>query len=73
MLNVTGFWYGALYGEVGEEPIVLDGETGKDRQTSAGAAPPFKAQRVALPVASPPGTSGTPRTRREPAHRGRRR
>ncbi|MFJ6434435.1 PQQ-binding-like beta-propeller repeat protein [Streptomyces sp. NPDC091416] len=37
--RVTGFWHGALYGEVGGEPVVLDGNTGKDRQTSAGAAP----------------------------------
>ncbi|MGW0934355.1 outer membrane protein assembly factor BamB family protein [Streptomyces sp. NPDC002666] len=37
--EVTGFWHGALYGEVGGEPVVLDGNTGKDRQTSAGAAP----------------------------------
>ncbi|MEV4333644.1 PQQ-binding-like beta-propeller repeat protein [Streptomyces sp. NPDC049597] len=37
--KVSGFWHGAVYGEVGDEPIVLDGKTGQDRQTSAGAAP----------------------------------
>jgi outer membrane protein assembly factor BamB len=37
--KVTGFWHGAVYGEVGDEPIVLDGKTGQDRQTSGGAAP----------------------------------
>ncbi|MFE4632186.1 PQQ-binding-like beta-propeller repeat protein [Streptomyces sp. NPDC056773] len=37
--KVSGFWHGAVYGEVGDEPIVLDGTTGQDRQTSAGAAP----------------------------------
>lgn len=37
--KVKGFWHGAVYGEVGDEPIVLDGMTGQDRQTSAGAAP----------------------------------
>ncbi|MFF9351554.1 PQQ-binding-like beta-propeller repeat protein [Streptomyces sp. NPDC014734] len=37
--RVTGFWHGAVYGSVNDEPIVLDGRTGKDRQTSAGAAP----------------------------------
>ncbi|MFI8105326.1 PQQ-binding-like beta-propeller repeat protein [Streptomyces sp. NPDC086023] len=37
--KVNGFWHGAVYGEVGGEPIVLDGATGQDRQTSAGAAP----------------------------------
>lgn len=37
--KVNGFWHGAVYGEVGDEPIVLDGTTGQDRQTSAGAAP----------------------------------
>ncbi|MEU3465623.1 PQQ-binding-like beta-propeller repeat protein [Streptomyces sp. NPDC006733] len=37
--KITGFWHGAVYGEVGDEPIVLDGKTGQDRQISAGAAP----------------------------------
>ncbi|MEV6577563.1 PQQ-binding-like beta-propeller repeat protein [Streptomyces sp. NPDC051582] len=37
--KVSGFWHGAVYGEVGDESIVLDGATGQDRQTSAGAAP----------------------------------
>lgn len=37
--KVSGFWHGAVYGEVDDEPIVLDGKTGQDRQTSAGAAP----------------------------------
>ncbi|MFG2775306.1 PQQ-binding-like beta-propeller repeat protein [Streptomyces sp. NPDC048350] len=37
--KVTGFWHGAVYGEVGDEPIILDGKTGQDRQTSPGAAP----------------------------------
>ncbi|MFF7338964.1 PQQ-binding-like beta-propeller repeat protein [Streptomyces sp. NPDC008163] len=37
--GVTGFWHGALYGEVGGRPVVLDGETGKDRETDPNAAP----------------------------------
>lgn len=37
--KVTGFWHGALYGEVGERPVVLDGITGKDRETEPNAAP----------------------------------
>lgn len=37
--RVTGFWHGALYGEVGERPVVLDGATGKDRETDPNAAP----------------------------------
>ncbi|MGQ4486472.1 PQQ-binding-like beta-propeller repeat protein [Streptomyces sp. SAS_281] len=37
--RVTGFWHGALYGEVGERPVVLDGLTGKDRETEPNAAP----------------------------------
>ncbi|MFB8210731.1 PQQ-binding-like beta-propeller repeat protein [Streptomyces sp. NPDC056010] len=37
--GVTGFWHGALYGEVGGRPVVLDGETGKDRDTDPNAAP----------------------------------
>ncbi|MGW7318296.1 outer membrane protein assembly factor BamB family protein [Streptomyces sp. NPDC054865] len=36
---VMGFWHGAVYAQVGDESIVLDGATGQDRQTSAGAAP----------------------------------
>ncbi|MGN5392541.1 outer membrane protein assembly factor BamB family protein [Streptomyces sp. JL7001] len=36
---VMGFWHGAVYANVGSESIVLDGATGQDRQTSAGAAP----------------------------------
>lgn len=37
--KVNGSWHGVVYGEVGDEPIVLGGTTGQDRQTSAGAAP----------------------------------
>ena len=37
--DVTGFWHGALYCELGESPIVLDGATGKDRETEPLAAP----------------------------------
>ncbi|MFG2568410.1 PQQ-binding-like beta-propeller repeat protein [Streptomyces sp. NPDC048567] len=37
--GVTGFWHGALYGEVGGRPVVLDGETGEDRETDPNAAP----------------------------------
>ncbi|MEU2026762.1 PQQ-binding-like beta-propeller repeat protein [Streptomyces sp. NPDC016469] len=37
--RVTGFWHGALYGEVGERPVVLDGNTGKDRETEPRVAP----------------------------------
>ncbi|MFC8532741.1 PQQ-binding-like beta-propeller repeat protein [Streptomyces sp. NPDC057249] len=37
--KVTGFWHGALYGKVGGRPVVLDGTTGKDRETEPNAAP----------------------------------
>ncbi|WP_234319012.1 PQQ-binding-like beta-propeller repeat protein [Streptomyces sp. NRRL S-237] len=38
--RVSGFWHGAVYGEVVEdEGLVLDGMTGQDRETSAGVAP----------------------------------
>ncbi|MGW1124263.1 outer membrane protein assembly factor BamB family protein [Streptomyces sp. NPDC002526] len=37
--KVTGFWHGALYGELSEWPIVLDGVTGKDRETEPRVAP----------------------------------
>ncbi|MFJ3842363.1 hypothetical protein ACIPY6_43765 [Streptomyces sp. NPDC090054] len=37
--KVNGFWHGAVYAQVGDESIVLDGATGQDRQTSAGMAP----------------------------------
>ncbi|MFF4433836.1 PQQ-binding-like beta-propeller repeat protein [Streptomyces sp. NPDC001513] len=38
--RVSGFWHGAVYGEVvADESLVLDGRTGQDRETSAGAAP----------------------------------
>ncbi|WP_405937679.1 PQQ-binding-like beta-propeller repeat protein [Streptomyces sp. NBC_00726] len=37
--RVTGFWHGALYTEVGERQVVLDGDTGEDRETDPNAAP----------------------------------
>ncbi|MFF3327601.1 PQQ-binding-like beta-propeller repeat protein [Streptomyces sp. NPDC002889] len=39
--RVTAFWHGAVYGDIGQEPesVILDGKTGKDRETSPGAAP----------------------------------
>ncbi|RAJ61003.1 putative pyrroloquinoline-quinone binding quinoprotein [Streptomyces sp. KhCrAH-43] len=37
--KVRGFWHGALYGELGGSSIVLDGATGKDRETEPLAAP----------------------------------
>ncbi|MDJ0382962.1 PQQ-binding-like beta-propeller repeat protein [Streptomyces sp. G-G2] len=49
--KVDGFWHGAVYGEVGDEPIVLDGATGQDRQTSAGA-PPYEIDRYGGVVGS---------------------
>ncbi|MER0443252.1 PQQ-binding-like beta-propeller repeat protein [Streptomyces sp. Edi4] len=37
--QVTAFWHGAVYGRTNNGPVVLDGHTGKDRETKPGAAP----------------------------------
>ncbi|MFI6689076.1 hypothetical protein [Streptomyces sp. NPDC050485] len=37
--QVTAFWHGAVYGRTSNGPVVLDGHTGKDRETKPGAAP----------------------------------
>ncbi|WP_329460913.1 outer membrane protein assembly factor BamB family protein [Streptomyces sp. NBC_01431] len=37
--EVTAVWHGAVYGRTGNGPVVLDGRTGKDRDTRPGAAP----------------------------------
>lgn len=37
--KVNGFWHGAVYGQMGDESVVLDGKTGQDREKSPGAAP----------------------------------
>ncbi|WP_327328115.1 hypothetical protein OG735_40555 [Streptomyces sp. NBC_01210] len=38
--KVNGFWHGAVYSQMKDESvIVLAGRTGKDRETSPGAAP----------------------------------
>ncbi|MFJ4500651.1 PQQ-binding-like beta-propeller repeat protein [Streptomyces sp. NPDC088864] len=37
--RMTGFWHGALYGDLSGSPVVLDGVTGKDRETEPYLAP----------------------------------
>ena len=37
--TVTAAWHGAVYGTVGDKPLVLDAKTGVDREPSPGLAP----------------------------------
>ncbi|MFE7778430.1 PQQ-binding-like beta-propeller repeat protein [Streptomyces sp. NPDC057445] len=37
--KVNGFWHGAVYGQMTDDSVVLDGKTGQDRETSPGATP----------------------------------
>ncbi|MEV5754857.1 PQQ-binding-like beta-propeller repeat protein [Actinoallomurus sp. NPDC052308] len=37
--KVTAAWHGAVYGTTANGPVVLDARTGRDRETSPGAAP----------------------------------
>ncbi|GGU97365.1 hypothetical protein GCM10010211_75810 [Streptomyces albospinus] len=46
--QVTGAWHGVVYGRTDNGPVVLDALTGKDKQTSPGAAPYWTDGRYAV-------------------------